>query len=242
MMSSDIDQFQGVVRLGGLYLRKSVVPRSLRPWLIDLSVLRPFEGLVPGDVADFETAPQMDAWQLGDTPADGANQLQWIRLSAQGRTLLISDRVLLMRISWDDLHEAGYVDGRPVTIDGQRYRCRLLTGGSRYRGGDESDGYPGGWPLDNEWDRFVAAEGPIRDLPAPGATDLDDRLDPADQASAHNALWNWFGAVSWTQEPYELRGSARCCRGYRSARYFYLNTRSHRHEDIGWRPVLEPLT
>lgn len=236
-----MDRFEGVVRLGGLYLRDNALLRPSRPWIIDLSVLQPCAGLVAGDVADFETAPDLVAWRLGDTPADPARRLQWLRLRDQGRTLLISDRVLLMRISWDDLDAAGLVTGRTVTIDGRDYRCRLLTGGSRFRSGDEADGYPGGWPLANEWDRYVGAEAGIPGLPPPSAADLDGSLELGDQASPHNALWNWFAAVCWTQEPYALRATARCCRGYRSARYFYLNTRSHRHEDIGWRPVLEPL-
>lgn len=236
-----MEECAGVMRLGGLYLRGHVLPRSQRPWIIDLSVLNPLVGLACGDVADFEVAPDMSLWQLGNTPREAAHQLQWVRVTDQGRTLLVSDRVLLMRISWDDLDAAGLVKGRLVTIDGRDYRCRLLTGGSRFRGGDEADGYPGGCPESNEWDRYVGGEAALHDLPTPAYTDLDATLDRQDLESPHNALWNWFGAVSWTQEPYALRESARCCRGYRSARYFYLNTRSHRHEDIGWRPVLEPL-
>jgi hypothetical protein len=231
--------FKGIVCLAGLYRRSEVLRRPTRPWLIDLTVLRPYEGLAPGDVADFETAPDMELWRIGNTPTDAAQQLQWVCLEDQGRQLLISDRVLLMRISWDDLEAAGYVTGRAVTIDGRRYLCRLLSGGSSFRSAD--DGYAGGWPLANEWDRYISAEAPTTGLPKPSASDLDESLDAADLQSEHNALWNWFGAVSWTREPYAQRESARCCRGYRSARYFYLNTQSHRHEDIGWRPVLEAL-
>ena len=229
--------FKGVICLGGLYRKSEVQPRPTRPWLIDLTVLRPYEGLATGNVADFETAPDMELWRIGDTPANKTHQLQWVCIEDQGRLLLISDRVLLMRISWDDLQTTGYVAGRVVTIDGRRYQCRLLTGGSRFRSTD--DGFAGGWPAANEWDRYVAAEAPMAGLPKPSPTDLDETLDHMDLHSEHNALWNWFGAVSWTQEPYAQLETARCCRGYRSARYFYLNTHSHRHEDIGWRPVLE---
>ena len=41
--------------------------------------------------------------------------------------------------------------------------------------------------------------------------------------------------------PYLNRDNARCCRGYKAGQCFYLNTFDHRHEDIGWRPVLEEL-
>ena len=186
--------FHGLVRLAGLYRDHQAQLRPTRPWIIDLSVIRPYEGVTPGNVADFETAADMLSWQIGDTPSDPAQQLQWVRIEDEGRLLLISDRVLLMRISWDDLNEAGYVQGRPVAIDGRRYLCRLLTGGSRFR--VEGDACSGGWPTANEWDRYVAAESSLEGLPTPSPTDLDDTLDWADQASPHNALWNWFGAVS----------------------------------------------
>lgn len=231
-------RYDGVVRLGALYRDDQPVVRAQRPWLIDLSVLAPYPGLPVGDIADFETAPSFQHWHLGDTPADQASQLQWIKLSCGSRTLLICDRMILARISWDDLEAEGYVQGRRIEIDGHSYLCRLLTGGSHFRKGD--DGYAGGTPL-NEWDRYVAGEETVDGLPAPSKSDLDETLSESDRLGSHNQLWNWFGAVSWTQEPYAEKATARCCRGFRSARYFYLNTQSHRHEDIGWRPVLEPM-
>ena len=54
----------------------------------------------------------------------------------QGRdkTLLICDRVILVSVSWDDLNGQGYVTGKTITIDGAKYKCRLLTGGSNRNG------------------------------------------------------------------------------------------------------------
>jgi len=68
-----------------------------------------------------------------------------------------------------------------------------------------------------------------------------DTLDPQALADPHNRIWNWFGAVSWTREPYGPDAQLRVCRGFHAAHYFYLNMRSQRHEDIGWRPVLEEI-
>ena len=48
-----------------------------------------------------------------------------------------------------------------------------------------------------------------------------------------------LGAVSWTAETVTSRANGRVCRGYHSPTYFYINTVNHRHEDIGWRPILE---
>jgi hypothetical protein len=64
-------------------------------------------------------------------------------------------------------------------------------------------------------------------------------LSPDHLKSPHNSLWNWFGAVSWTAEPVASRADGRVCRGYHGPTYFYVNTVDHRHEDIGWRPILE---
>ena len=40
--------------------------------------------------------------------------------------LLIADRVLLTDVSWNDLHEFDLALGEIISIDGWRYRCRLL--------------------------------------------------------------------------------------------------------------------
>lgn len=231
-------RYVGQVTLGCLMRDDREYPRSSRPWLIDLSLLKPAYPHVPGDIADFETAPDFDRWRLGDTPAEPGHQLQWNVIEDDGRRLLICDRMILVRVSWDDLHAAGYVAGRTVFIDGRAYLCRLLSGGADFR--VENDGFQGATPR-NEWDRYIGGDEPVLGLPQPVVRDVGRDLSEADLTSPHNQLWNWLGAVSWTQEPYLHRTTARCCRGYQSARFFYLNTQSHRHEDIGWRPVLEPL-
>lgn len=230
-------RFLGLLDVGSLRLDGQPLRRAERPWLIDVSVLRPVPGLADGDIADFESAPDMARWTLGDTPGEPELRLRWIAVEDHGRRLLICDRVILVRVSWDDLNAAGHVAGRPVTIDGRAYTCRLLTGGSAFRTAE--DGYAGGAP-ENEWDRLVVGEEPIDGLPPAAPRDPRPlRLDDAEDA--HNRIWHWFGAVSWTQEPYRHRATARCCRGFHAAGFFYLNTRSHRHEDIGWRPVLDEL-
>ena len=229
-------RFLGQVGLGSLTRDGIAQPRPVRPWLIDLSLLKPVFPLVPGDISDFETAPDFSRWVLGDTPSDETLQLRWNIIEDKGRQLLVCDRMILTRVSWDDLHAAGYVTGRQVLIDGRSYICRLLTGGNDFQVPD--DGYKGGSPV-NEWDRYIGTDTTVGDPLAPIAHRVSSELTEEDLTSLHNQLWNWLGAVSWTQEPYLHRATARCCRGFQSARFFYLNTQSHRHEDIGWRPVLE---
>jgi hypothetical protein len=230
-------RFLGLVDFGSLRLDGRPLPRAERPWLIDTSILRPVPGLPEGDIADFESAPDMARWTLGDTPREPGLRLRWIVIEDHGRRLLICDRVILVRVSWDDLNGAGYVAGHPATIDTRGFACRLLTGGAAFRIAE--DGHAGGAP-ENEWDRLVAGDESVEGLPpAPPRDPRPLRLDDAEDA--HNQIWHWFGAVSWTQEPYRHRATARCCRGFHAAGFFYLNTRSHRHEDIGWRPVLEEV-
>jgi hypothetical protein len=64
-------------------------------------------------------------------------------------------------------------------------------------------------------------------------------LTDAHRTSPHNLFWNWFGSVSWVQDTCAGRSDGRVCRGYHGPQFFYENTVDHRHEDIGWRPVLE---
>lgn len=225
-------------RLGSLRKDGQPVPRPRRPWLVDLSALKPFDFVPAGDIAEFESCPDFGRWSLSDTPDQEAHVLNWVEVEDAGRRILVCDRVILVRVSWDDLEAEGYVRGREVSIDGQRYSCRLLSGGTRFK--QTENAYAGGDP-DNEWDRIVGdpatSDGALR----PAARAKGDPLDRTALEDPHNKLWNWFGAVSWTREPYALEATARVCRGFHSAGFFYLNTRSHRHEDIGWRPVLERL-
>ncbi len=227
-------RFLGVRTMGALYRDGVPVLRPARPWLIDLSALCPAPGMEPGDIADFSSAPDPARWRLGDTPSDPDAALRWVAIEEADRLLLVCDRVILMRVSWDDLDAAGLVTGRPVRIDGAEWVCQLMSGGTGFA---DAEGL-GGASEPNEWDGLVGAMTPPSGLPIPQGPDLDGVATEAARAGAHNGLWHWFGAHSWTRDPFLGRETARCCRGYRSARFFYLNTRSHRHEDIGWRPVL----
>ena len=180
----------------------------------------------------------MANYTFGDTPSADANKLQWVKIKDGDKTLLICDRVILVSVSWDDLNGQGYVTGKTITIDGTKYKCRLLTGGSNRR---NNDWYAGGTPTNNEWDRFITREEVITGLPAPVSSDLDTNLNTTDHNSAHNQLWHWVGVYSWCQETWAENASRRAFRGYTSARiwnYYYATIQSAR---VGFRPVLEVL-
>ena len=180
----------------------------------------------------------MANYTLGNTPSAAANKLQWHKIKDGDKILLICDRVILVSVSWDDLNAQGYVTGKTVTIDGAKYKCRLLTGGSNYRNGDT---YAGGTPTNNEWDRFITREEVISGLPAPLSSDLDTTLNATDKSSAHNQFWNWMGVYSWCQETYAANAAYRAYRGYYSARLWDIDSASNRRVYLGFRPVLEVL-
>jgi hypothetical protein len=232
--------FRGIKSFGALYHDDAPLPCPTRPWVVDFSILQPpFEGMELGNIAEFETAPNWDRWRLGDTSTESENCLNWIVLEDAVRRIYICDRMILVRVSWQDLFDAGFVNGCDVMIDGESYQCRLMKGGNDFR--IDEDGFSGAKPVDNEWDRFVVGEEQIEGLPLLSANDRNGSLNDDILHSPHNKFWNWLGAVSWTTTPYANRETARCCRGYQSGQFFYLNTFDHRHEDIGWRPVLEQI-
>ncbi len=180
----------------------------------------------------------MANYTFGDTPSADANKLQWVKIKDGDKTLLICDRVILVSVSWDDLNGQGYVTGKTITIDGTKYKCRLLTGGSNRR---NNDWYAGGTPTNNEWDRFITREEVITGLPAPVSSDLDTNLNTTDHNSTHNQLWHWVGVYSWCQETWAENASSRASRGYNSARRWGNVSSGGRGVNVGFRPVLEVL-
>lgn len=180
----------------------------------------------------------MANYTFGDTPSADANKLQWVKIKDGDKTLLICDRVILVSVSWDDLNGQGYVTGKTITIDGTKYKCRLLTGGSNRR---NNDWYAGGTPTNNEWDRFITREEVITGLPAPVSSDLDTNLNTTDHSSTHNQLWHWVGVYSWCQETWAENASLRAYRGYLSARLWGDDSSGNRYVNVGFRPVLEVL-
>ena len=180
----------------------------------------------------------MANYTFGDTPSADANKLQWVKIKDGDKTLLICDRVILVSVSWDDLNGQGYVTGKTITIDGTKYKCRLLTGGSNRR---NNDWYAGGTPTNNEWDRFITREEVITGLPAPVSSDLDTNLNTTDHNSTHNQLWHWVGVYSWCQETWAENASFRAYRGYSSARFWNYFSSGYRNVNVGFRPVLEVL-
>ncbi|MFM1655522.1 hypothetical protein ACI7RC_26010 [Brevibacillus sp. B_LB10_24] len=199
-----------LIKLGTFYLAGTKQARPTKPWRSDLT---PPGAPSVGDIPSFSAGQTIE---IRDTDANDAYKIQWREVNDGSKKLLISDRVLLAYVSWDDLNAQGLVTGKTITIDGQQYKLRLLTGGSNYRSG--TDVYSGGSPTTNEWDRIIVNEGGFSGLPSPVASDLDSTQNSTDFNSAHNQYWNWFYMYSWAQEVYTGNSARRAVRGSLSAR------------------------
>lgn len=221
-----------LIKLGTFYLAGTKKTRPTKPWRSDVT---PPGAPSVGDIPSFSAGQTIE---IRDTDANDAYKIQWREVNDGGKKLLICDRVLLANVSWDDLNAQGLVTGKTITIDGQQYKLRLLTGGSNYRSG--TDAYSGGFPTTNEWDRIIVNEAGFSGLPTPAASDLDTTQNSTDFNSAHNQYWNWFYIYSWAQETYTGNSAYRALRGYDSARNWNYVSAAFRLS-FGWRPALEVL-
>ena len=106
-------------------------------------------------------------------------EITWVEVNG----LLIADRCVCVSISAEQLDSLGFTAGKTITIDGQRYLCRLLKVGA------ERD-------VPNEWDAAL------------DATSEDDRLwhwedaffwgqEPVEGWAAHRAYRGYFSARYW---------------------------------------------
>ncbi|EPY2277908.1 hypothetical protein ACXAT3_002660 [Clostridium sporogenes] len=222
-------EYLEIVRLGTLYHNKEALPLPTKPWYsgtYPMSLSNRGKGNTP------KFSGNMSDWTIGDTSSDDNKKLKWVKIKDGDKTLLICDRVILNDISWDTLNKAGYVDGTKITIDGNEYLCRLLTGG---------DYYSDNTPRDNEWDRFICNEDAIKSLPIPTSSDLDKTISYDDLDGEHNQLWNWWGNRSWCKETYKGNSKNRVYRGFSSAHEFGGDSSTVAYGNMGWRPVLEAL-
>lgn len=88
---------------------------------------------------------------VGNTVA--GKELQWIEWTkADGTKMLVCDRGLIVNISWNSINAAGFITGKEITIDGQKYKMRSLTGSNGSSGSN-------GAGCNNEWDQFLDAVG-----------------------------------------------------------------------------------
>ena len=222
-------------KIGTLYVNNTKRPFPTKPWRTDNAPTG--VGTTVGNVLNYDSVN--GNIEIRNTDSDDAYKLRWVEVNDGDKKLLISDRCLLTRVTWDELNAQGLVSGKEITIDGQRYKIRLLSGGTNSRIG--TDDYSGGTPTTNEWDRIITNESSFSGLPKPTSDDLNSIPHETDLNGAHNKVWNWYYMYSWCQETYSANSSNRVIRGCDSARYFGSNNSGRVYATIGWRPVLEIL-
>lgn len=108
--------------------------------------------MVKGGIVQIPEDPTYDGDMIGYNRPDiiitdtkPGFEIRWLHLKDN---IYICDRGLINRVSWNALKEAGYVDGKEVTIDGKRCKIRLMTGSN-----GESGTY--GKECHNEWDELM---------------------------------------------------------------------------------------
>lgn len=105
--------------------------------ILGAAVPAPEKPYYKGDVLGYNGTN----FEIGDTVA--GKEITWLKLG----DIWVCDRNILQGISWETLNEKGFVFGKEVEIDGEKYKMRLLTG---------SDGNDYGEGRDNEWDCLMS--------------------------------------------------------------------------------------
>ena len=217
-----------LVKLGTLYLAGVKQARPTYPWRND-SGQNPPGSSAQGNIPNYSSGNI----EIRDTDSSDAYKLQWRKVTVGGKDMLICDRNILVNVQWDQLHAQSLVFGKTITIDGQQYKIRCLTGGT-------ASGDGGGTPA-NEWDNIIGNVLGLSGLPTPTAEDLNNSVVAADLTSTHNQFWNWDYCYSWCQDTYASNSAARAVRGYSGARNWSDNHRYNGFVLIGFRPALEIL-
>ena len=201
-----------------------------------------------GDMPD-RAGTNLDGYEITDTSSTAENVLRWHMfydlINGKPSVILISDRGLVANISWNHINGSVYIFGKPQSVDGQNYLCRVLTGGAANRLGGSSIIYDGGL-LPNEWDRYVMngvdQDGPFfTGAPEPESADYQNGsqyLNNAARRRKHNQAWHWNASYTWCQETIIDDAARRTLRGYSSARCWAQYAALTSNAVSVWRPCL----
>lgn len=162
----------------------------------------------------------------------------WLKFNLDGKTLYVAKKSYRHSISWDQIHARGAVFGtRTVTINGDTYKVRLLTGADT-NPTPVTTGYSSIGTSNSEWERLIyAVHNGVH-------TNTSNRTPPGAwplYSDADLLVYNSYGHgnCSWTQETGTANVGQRVFRGGAGVTYFALQSSSNVHTQMGWRPVLE---
>lgn len=139
--------------------------------------------------------------------------------------LLIADRVVQHRISWDILNTGKYIQGKPQTFGEVSGAIRSLTGGVSYADANGKSSAAatsyGGWPTNNEWDKYI----------------IKFPIDRIQTGKNLEDVFHRVGVYTWTQDtPIKGVASSRD-RTSRSNSLYYYNSAAYINLVVGFRPV-----
>lgn len=117
-----------------------------------------------GNTGTFNTSVSSNHWLINRTaseiPLTSSSTPNGIFYFIKvGKGLLVGDRVVQHSLSWDVINSGKGIQGFPKTLDNISGTIRSLTGGVAFADTDGklsmTDKLLGGFPLNNEWDRYI---------------------------------------------------------------------------------------
>ena len=133
-------------------------------------------------------------------------------------SLFIANYNVTHTVSWDALNTAGLLFGKDYAGGGVNYTLRAPSAGFHYSYGQNAGGTPG----NNEWDVIL------------------DKAKQGNNDNTNGYVKNWQDIYSWGQDKSSATPSSdRSLRGYRSSRYWYIESATRADATLGFRPVLE---
>lgn len=136
--------------------------------------------------------------------------ITWIK--PNGMNIFVADRVLLGNITWNRLKKDGFVAGKEIVINNQRFSCRL----PRLRATDN-----------------VERQGKILSL-----CEWDKILN---ETGDNDFIWNWKRAYFWGTESWGNKKTTAMFCGYHTPTFKHQAATTQKNEYLGLRPVLDPL-
>ena len=132
-------------------------------------------------------------------------------------SLFIADYAMTHTVSWNELNEKSLIYGKDYAGGGVTYSLRAPSAGLHYAYGQNAGGTPG----NNEWDVIL------------------DKAKQGNNDNTNGYVKNWQDIYSWGQDKVASSSFDRSLRGYRSSRYWYIESATHADSTFGFRPVLE---
>lgn len=132
-------------------------------------------------------------------------------------SLFIADYAMTHTVSWNELNEKSLIYGKDYAGGGVTYSLRAPSAGLHYAYGQNAGGTPG----NNEWDVIL------------------DKAKQGNNDNTNGYVKNWQDIYSWGQDKVASSSFDRSLRGYRSSRYWYIESATHADSTFGFRPALE---